>query len=99
MAVKLVIAPEVENDIIEAYTWYEERRIGLGEEFLSCVDACIQAICRAPELYAIAHESYRRGLIRRFPYSIFYEYVNDTVSVYCVFHNSRNPQKWRERLP
>lgn len=56
MAVKLIIAPEVEFDIIEAYTWYEERRAGLGEEFLSCIDACIHAICRAPELYAVVHQ-------------------------------------------
>lgn len=98
MAAKLVIAPEVEQDLSEAYFWYESRRIGLGEEFLSCVDACIQAICRMPEMYAVVYESYRRGLVRRFPFSVFYEYANNTVTVYCVFHNSRDPQKWRERL-
>lgn len=98
MAVRLIIAPDVEYDINEAYNWYEERRVGLGEEFLSCVDACIHAICRSPELYAVVHEGYRRGLVRRFPYSIFYEHINDVVTIYCVFHNSRDPQKWRERL-
>jgi len=35
MPAKLVIAPEAELDIAEAYVWYERRRIGLGEEFLS----------------------------------------------------------------
>jgi len=98
MAAKLIIARETEQDISEAYAWYEGQRVGLGEEFLSCVDACIQAICRMPEMYAIIYEHYRRGLVRRFPYSVFYEYVKDTVTVYCVFHNSRDPQKWRERL-
>ena len=72
--------------------------LGLGEEFLSCVDACIQAICRNPEMYSTVYRDYRRGLVRRFPYSVFYEYVENTVTVYCVFHNSRNPAKWRERL-
>jgi hypothetical protein len=37
--VELVIAPEAEMDIAEAYVWYEDRRAGLGEEFLSSVDA------------------------------------------------------------
>jgi hypothetical protein len=46
MAVNLIFAPEAEQDIAEAYGWYEGRRLGLGEEFLSSVDACIQAICR-----------------------------------------------------
>ncbi len=30
--------------------------------------------------------------------AVFYEYENETVTVYCVFHTSRNPDKWRERL-
>ena len=99
MPAKLVVAPEVELDIAEAYIWYERRRIGLGEEFLSSVDACIEGIRRRPEIYPLVHENYRRSLIRRFPYAVFYEYVESTVTVYSVFHTSRDPEKWRQRLP
>ena len=99
MAAEPVLAIETEQDISEAYDWYENRRHGLGEEFLSCVDACIQSMCRTPELHAKVHEDYRRALVRRFPYAIFYEFTNKIVTVYCVFHTSRNPDKWRERLP
>jgi hypothetical protein len=35
MAVDLIITHEAERDIAEAYAWYEEQRIGLGEEFLA----------------------------------------------------------------
>jgi hypothetical protein len=48
MAAKLVVAPEAELDIAEAYVWYESRRIGLGEEFLGSVDAAIERICCHP---------------------------------------------------
>jgi plasmid stabilization system protein ParE len=51
MTAELIIAPEAQQDVDEAYSWYEDRRPGLGEEFLSCVDACIQTISRMPELY------------------------------------------------
>ena len=98
MAVELVLAPEAEQDISEAYDWYEARRYGLGEEYLTCVDACIQSICRMPELHAKVHDDYRRVLVRRFPYAIFYEFTDGRVTVYCVFHTSLNPDKWRERL-
>jgi plasmid stabilization system protein ParE len=98
MAVELIMAPEAEQDITEAYNWFEGRRAGLGEDFLGCIDACIQAICRTPEMHARVYQNYRRGLVRRFPYAIFYEYVDQTVIVYCVFHTSQNPDKWRERL-
>ena len=98
MAVELVFAPEVATDIAEAYDWYEGRRTGLGEDFLSCVDACVRAICREPEIHGKVQENFRRGLVRRFPYAVFYEYAGNAVTVYCVFHTARDPQKWRERL-
>ena len=99
MPVELVIAPEVEVDIAEAYLWYEGRRAGLGDEFLSSVDACLESIRRRPEMYPVVHESYRRSLIRRFPYAVFYELSEATVTIYAVFHTSRDPDKWRQRLP
>jgi plasmid stabilization system protein ParE len=99
MAVELILIPEAELDLVEAYAWYEKRRAGLGEEFLSSVDARLESIRRQPELYALVHEAYRRALIRRFPFAIFYEYSEAEVVVYAVFHTSRDPEKWRQRLP
>ncbi len=66
---------------------------------MSCIDTCIQAIIRTPQMHAIYYETYCRGLARRFSYVVFYEYTEDTVTVYRVFHTSVNPKKWRERLP
>ena len=99
MAARLVIAPEAEQDFKEAYNWYEDRRVGLGEEYLTAVDACVQAICRHPEAYQLVHRNYRRSLVRRFPYALFFEYAESTVIVYGIFHTSRNPKRWRQRLP
>ncbi len=57
MAARLVVAPEAEQDIHEAYGRYEERRVGLGEELLACVDACIQNLYRVPEMHPAIHLS------------------------------------------
>ena len=97
MAAELITTPEAGEDIAEAYAWYESRRPGLGEEFLGCVDACIEAIRRAPRMNPV-RENYRRGLVRRFPYAVFYEYTADKVTIYGVFHTARDPRKWRQRL-
>jgi plasmid stabilization system protein ParE len=98
MAIELILAAEVESDLAGAHAWYEERRAGLGEEFLSCVDACIQAIVRMPGSYPVIHETYQRALLRRFPYAVFFDFRDERVTVYGVFHTSRHPDKWRERL-
>lgn len=98
MAADLILAPEAEQDIGDAYDWYERRRPGLGEEFLGCVDACIQRICRTPDLFGTVHKEYRRALIRRFPYTVFYESDGQSVTIFAIFHTSRDPEKWRDRL-
>ncbi|MGP0075301.1 MAG: type II toxin-antitoxin system RelE/ParE family toxin [Bryobacteraceae bacterium] len=98
MAAELILAPEVEFDLAEAYAWYEARRVGLGEEFLTSVDACLESIRRQPQIYTLVYETYRRALIRRFPFAVFYEYADAAVTVYAVFHTSRDPEKWRQRL-
>ncbi len=99
MAAELVIAPEAEEDIAEAYAWYEGKKEGLGERFLESVDRTIQAICRSPLMHQTVRKNYRRSLVSRFPYAVFYEFENDVVTVYCVFHTSQDPMKWRKRLP
>ena len=53
---------------------------------------------RWPEMNPIVHEGYRRSLIRRFPYAIFCAVSEATVTIYAVFHTSRDPDKWRQRL-
>jgi plasmid stabilization system protein ParE len=99
MAAELVIAPEAELDIAEAYAWYEGSRVGLGEEFLGSIDGCIEAIRRQPDMLPLIHEGYRRALVRRFPYAVFYEREEKAITVYAVFHTARDPGKWRQRLP
>lgn len=98
MATRLVLAPVVEQDISEAYDWYEDRRTGLGEDFLLCVDACFESVRRSPEMYPVAHGEHRRCLVRRFPYAVFYEFAEETVTIHGVLHTARDPQKWRQRV-
>jgi plasmid stabilization system protein ParE len=99
MVAELILAPEAEQDLSGAFAWYERQRGGLGEEFFSCVDACIEAIRRNPEMYAFIHEDYRRALVRRFPYAIFYEFSGGRVIVFGIFHTSLDPMKWHNRIP
>ena len=40
----------------------------------------MEGIRRQPEMYPRVHEAYRRSLIRRFPYAVFYDYAETTVT-------------------
>ena len=97
MELDYVFAPEAEYDLDEAYAWYESQRVGSGEDFMRRVDACIQSIRRRPSMYAIVEENYRRALVRRFPYAVYYEYADDRITIYAVFHSARDQNKWKRR--
>jgi toxin ParE1/3/4 len=45
---ELVVLPEAETEMAEAYDWYEARSPGLGLDFLLSVDAVLQAGMRNP---------------------------------------------------
>ncbi|MGF1513904.1 MAG: type II toxin-antitoxin system RelE/ParE family toxin [Elainellaceae cyanobacterium] len=97
MAYTLLIRPEAEFDIQDAYKYYEVRERGLGSEFIRAVDACFSKIARNPLACASVHRQIRRALVRRFPYGIFYIVEDSKVVVIACFHVKRDPKQWKER--
>ena len=93
MIERVVFTEEAENDVVSHYAWYEDREPGLGEDFLRCVEACVLTIQRNPRLYPTVLDDFRRALVRRFPFEVFYEPTEQS-----VFHSSQDPQKWHNRL-
>jgi len=57
--------------------------------------AGLECICRNPLLNPIICRSYRRSLLRPFPFGVFYECNGEKIIVYAVFHISPNPKKWQ----
>ena len=91
MTYSLSFLPEVENDAIMGYEWYEDRSPGLGDDFLRLFYAYAIEIPRNPELYNIVHKDFRRRLLRRFPYAIYFRIEDQVVVISGLFHCARNP--------
>lgn len=49
MSRELIIRPEAEADLTEAFEWYEARVPGLGLEFIRTVDSLFNSIIRNPQ--------------------------------------------------
>ena len=98
MSRRLIVRPEAEAEMADAFDWYEDRVRGLGSEFLSCVDAAFCAILRSPQQYPRIHKIVRRALTRRFPYEVFFVEDDALVVVLSVFHAKRNPKQWQKRI-
>ena len=97
MSRELIIRPEAEAEIAEAFVWYEARSSGLGSEFLLVLDAAFNSILRNPNLYPQVHKRVRRALTRKFPFAVFFLVEKKRIVVLSVFHAKRNPQVWRKR--
>ena len=94
---KLLIQPEAEAEISEAFRWYEDKTQGLGSEFMRALDASLSAIQRNPSAYPPVYKQMRRVLLRRFPYSVIYLLNDNRIVVLACFHASRDPKQWQDR--
>jgi plasmid stabilization system protein ParE len=90
--------PEADLEYIEAQQWYRERRPGLELEFMECVDEVLQRIRHNPFMYPIRMRHLRRAVVRRFPYSIYYDVTETQIKIFAVFHSSRNPRVLQSRI-
>lgn len=98
MTYSLRFLPEVEEDVSAGYTWYEEKVPGLGEEFLSMFYACAGELPRNALLYQKVHGEFRRRLLRRFPYAIYFKIAGDNIIVFGLFHCARDPRTVKTKL-
>lgn len=90
--------PEIEDDVIAGYTWYEEKTHGLGEEFIRVFYARAGEIPRHPLLYPVIYNGFRRRILKRFPYAIYFRIEGNEIIVFGVFHCARNPGVIRAKL-
>lgn len=94
----LTVRKEAEFDINSVFEYYENQRLGLGHDFLLCIEEGLSKIERNPLYYKIIYKEFRRIAVRRFPYRIFYLIQGNQVIVTAVFHARKDPQSWETRI-
>jgi toxin ParE1/3/4 len=101
--VRLELHPEARAELRRAALWYDERRSGLGDEFVAEVSAALDRIADVPESYPAWPRTRAAGSvickapIHRFPYVIAFEKHEQYVLVLAVAHTKRRPLYWLTR--
>ena len=98
MMLPVRLRPAALQELTEAWSWYETKREGLGDEFRACLDAGIAEIGRSPLGCRKVRGEARRKVVRRFPYVLIYLPEPEHVEVIAVFHTSRDPAVWQDRV-
>ena len=88
---RVIYHQTVEAELIGAAKFYDARVCGLGSEFLAEFDHCIEVILEAPQRWRIVSGDFRRYLMPRFPYGLYYRIEGDEVRLLVVKHHSQHP--------
>ena len=100
---RLELHPEAPLELRGASPWCEERRPGLGDEFISEISASLDRVSDAPESYPAWPGTrsegplIRKATIQRFPYVIAFEEHERHLLVLAVAHSKRRPLYWLRR--
>jgi len=102
MSWRVVVRPEVEQDLIAAADWYDSEQSGLGNDFISEVSRVLDDLAENPFLNSRRHpqKNVRWRYAKRFPYRVIYEIdeAQATVVIAAVFHAARHERHWRRRI-
>jgi plasmid stabilization system protein ParE len=92
------IDPAAQDDIANAFLWYQERRASVAEDFRREVIDAIERVARAPLMRKADARGDRKIGLHRFPYAVWYFVEGNTVIVVAVGHHRRRPAYWRQRV-
>ncbi len=95
MAYKLVTLKVAAEDISEAYHYYENAKIGLGDRFMSELLNRFSEISAHPQYYGYidSQNIVRDVKLRNFPYLVVYEIRDEFVVIISVHNTHRHPDK------
>lgn len=89
--------PEAELEFIEEAAFYESEVPGLGERFAREVERIVELLLEHPKSGESIDAELRHFVLRRFPHSIIYSVVGETLFILAVAHGRREPGYWRSR--
>jgi plasmid stabilization system protein ParE len=98
MKYRVLIRPEAEIDLKYAFSWYEDKRPGLGHDFLLQIEAGLRYIERNPESNPPEYKGARKYLVKKFPYKIIYLAEEAGIVILAVIHGKRNPELIKNRM-
>lgn len=89
------VSPEAEREIVDSAVFYAtEANAELGLAFVAEFERSLALLLAHPHIGTIWRRTIRRLPLRRFPYSIIYQVVDETVRVIALAHQNRRPDYW-----
>lgn len=88
---KLTYHRAVQQEVVDACAWYDERKDDLGDEFFQELERTLDLIGANPRAFPPAPFSRRKAHLKRFPYAICYRILADRVRILSIQHEKKHP--------
>jgi plasmid stabilization system protein ParE len=99
MSAKLHILNAALDDLQNALDWYDLQSTGLEQRFSKEINERLTFISVHPEASPIRAEDFRGAQLKKFPYTIYYDFddIQNVVYVAAVLHNKRDRNVLQKR--
>jgi plasmid stabilization system protein ParE len=94
---EIIVSREAQADIALAVASFRDISPSLAVQFGEELERVYTNITEYPELYPVVYKTFRRGLLRKFPYSVFYTLAKSFILVVGVVHQARDESTWKRR--
>jgi plasmid stabilization system protein ParE len=93
-ACRLHYLDEARRELGEAFDWYAARSRRAAAALLREIEQAAADIVESPDRWPYLRSDVRRYVLRRFPYSLLYRQVQDSIQIIAVAHHKRRPGYW-----
>ncbi len=94
----ITLHSEAIAELDEAMAYYELRFRGLGLDLLSEIMKARIKIQQNPKLYPVyKNTEFHMCLVERFPFTIFYMELEESIWIAAIAHQKRRPGYWKKR--
>lgn len=94
---KIKVLTSAKADLKDGFLFYERQQAGLGQYFLSEVQANIDSLLFYAGIHFKQEQGFHRMFVSQFPFAIYYRVEGQLIKVYAVLDCRSDPKKIQSR--
>ncbi|CAN5372677.1 hypothetical protein BH11PSE9_BH11PSE9_36340 [soil metagenome] len=97
MAFAVEVSPGAQRDARGAYEWYRERSTKAADSFRTELLKAFELISENPAAWSAVSGNIRRFVLKRYPYTVYFEFDGSVVWILAIGHHRQRPHVWAGR--
>lgn len=92
------LSKEAELDFDSSFGYYFKDNPKVANTFFRKINLGFEDIGRNPFAFSVIYKDVRKYVVQKFPFVIYYQIEKSTIKIVAIFHTSRNPEIWNDRV-